>query len=309
MVGVAGAHGVKRIEIDYVLTVPVALRACFTVQGFTALLGRSGAGKTTLLRALAGLAPARGEPWQGLAPERRPIGYLPQQTLLFPHLNVLENTAYALKGRRRLEQAGTLLAELGLAALASRRADQLSGGQAKRIALARALAHGAELLLLDEPSVGLDSVTRDATLDWLVETATARGIPMLAATHDHEVATRAERLALLADGRIIQHGPAREVFSAPMGHAAATLLGYENIFERGDEVWAIRARDIRLDPAGERFSVLRVRELGTSLRLVCGPAPRLTVELPHGRAHDYPPGREIRLCLAAAARVEPASGT
>ncbi len=291
------------VEIDYTLSAPVALHACFTVRGFTALLGRSGEGKTSLLRALAGLLPAQGSPWQGLAPERRPIGYLPQETRLFPHLSVLENTAYALKGARRLEKARALLAELGLDELAARRPDQLSGGQAKRVALARALAHGAELLLLDEPSTGLDTVTRDATVDWLVETAAARGIPVLAATHDHEIAARAEQLALLAEGRIIQHGPAREVFSAPASRAAAELLGYENIFERDGALWAIHAASIRPDPSGEDFAVLSAREMGTGLRLICGPEPRLMVNLPQGGLETYPPGGAIRLSLAAAVRL------
>ncbi|MDE2239956.1 MAG: ATP-binding cassette domain-containing protein [Rhodospirillales bacterium] len=213
------------VEIDYTLTTPVPLRACFTVSGFTALLGRSGEGKTSLLRALAGLLPASGSPWPGLPPEQRPIGYLPQETRLFPHLSVLENTAYALTGKTRLHAARALLAELGLEDLGARRPHQLSGGQAKRVALARALAHGPELLLLDEPSAGLDRQTRDETLDWLKQTAKARGIPVLAATHDYDIAAQADALALLAESRIIQHGPAAEVFAAPASRAAAELLG------------------------------------------------------------------------------------
>lgn len=291
------------IEIDYELRAPVPVRARFTVRGFTVLLGRSGAGKTSLLRALAGLLPAQGSPWQGLAPEQRPIGYLPQATLLFPHLKVLENIAYALRGARRLEQARALLAELGLAALAARRPHELSGGEAKRVALARALARRAELLLLDEPSAGLDTVTRDATLDWLVETAAARGIPVLAATHDHAVAACAGWLALLAEGQIIQHGPSREVFAAPASRAAAELLGYESIFERAGASWAIRAGVLRPDPAGESFTVLAAREMGGGLRLTCGPDPRLMLDLPQGRVQDYPPGSTLRLNMRGAVRL------
>lgn len=290
-------------EIDYELCVPVAVRARFTVRGFTVLLGRSGAGKTSLLKALAGLLPAQGSPWQGLAPEQRPIGYLPQDTLLFPHLKVLENIAYALRGARRLEQARALLAELGLEALTARRPHELSGGEAKRVALARALARGAELLLLDEPSAGLDSVTRDATLDWLAETAAARGIPVLAATHDHGVAAYAGWLALLVEGRIIRHGPSRDVFAAPASRAAAELLGYENIFEREGGLWAIRASALRPDPAGESFTVISVREMGGGLRLACGPAPRLVLDLPQGQVRDYPPGSTLRLDMRGAVRL------
>ena len=213
------------IAIDLRLRAPVALQAAFPVQGFTALLGRSGAGKSSLLRALAGLLPSEGAPWAGLAPERRPVGYLPQETLLFPHLSVLENTAYALRGRGRLEEARRLLAALGLEALAQRRPAQLSGGQAKRVALARALAHRPDLLLLDEPSAGLDRQTRDETLGWLKQTAAAWGIPVLAATHDYDIAAQADALSLLAGGRIIQHGPTVELFAAPVSPEAAALLG------------------------------------------------------------------------------------
>ncbi|WP_234731276.1 ATP-binding cassette domain-containing protein [Acidocella facilis] len=213
------------IAVDLRLSAPVALHAAFPVRGFTALLGRSGEGKTSLLRALAGLLPSAGTPWAGLAPECRPVGYLPQETLLFPHLSVLENTAYALKGRGRLEEARRLLAALGLEALAARRPDQLSGGQAKRVALARALAHRPALLLLDEPSAGLDRQTRDETLGWLKQTAASWGIPVLAATHDYDIAVQADALALLAGGRIIQFGPTMELFAAPVSPEAAALLG------------------------------------------------------------------------------------
>ncbi len=291
------------INIDYTLSAPVPLRACFTVSGFTALLGRSGEGKTSLLLALAGLLPAIGSPWQGLAPEQRPIGYLPQETRLFPHLSVLENTAYALKGAGRFEKARALLAELGLESLAARQPHQLSGGQGKRVALARALAHGPQLLLLDEPSAGLDTLTRDATLDWLAETAAARGVPVLAATHDHEIAARAERLALLAQGQVIQHGPAREVFAAPASRSAAELLGYENIFERDGALWAVRAGSIRPDALGKPFTVISAREMGAGLRLVCGPTPRLVVNLQQGMAADYPPGTVLGLDLRGAFRL------
>ncbi len=293
----------KSVTIDYTLQAPAALRVRCEVRGFTALLGRSGTGKTSLLKALAGLLPAAGTPWPGLAPERRPVGYLPQDTLLFPHLTVLENTAYALRGRGRMDKARVLLDELGLAMLAARRPHELSGGQAKRVALARALAHGAELLLLDEPSAGLDTMTRDATLDWLIETAAARQVPVLAATHDHEVAARADHLALLAEGRIIQHGLAREVFEAPASRAAAELLGYENIFARGGALWAIRARRIVPDDAGEEFTVLSVRETGTGLHLMCGEAPRLLVDLPDGRLGQFAPGSRLSLNLGAAKRI------
>jgi molybdate transport system ATP-binding protein len=287
------------ITIDYTLNKPVPLRAQLTVQGFTVLLGRSGVGKTSLLRAVAGLLPAMGTPWQGLAPEQRPIGYLPQETLLFPHLSVLDNTAYALRGADRRQRATALLEELGLEALASRYPHELSGGQAKRVALARALAHGTELLLLDEPAAGLDSVTRDAMLDWLIETTACRNVPVLAATHDHEVAIRADRLVLLAEGQIIQEGPVRTVMEALSNRAAAELLGYENIYEQEGVLWALRAAAILPDAAGEPFKVISARVTAMGLRLVCEAEQRLVVDLPNGQLEDYPPGSILRLNLSA----------
>lgn len=289
--------------IDYTLHKPISVRACFEVHGFTVLLGRSGAGKTSLLRALAGLLPASGTPWNGLPPERRCVGYLPQEALLFPHLSVLDNTAYALRGPTRLEEAKNLLSALGLAALVDLKPAQLSGGQAKRVALARALARGVALLLLDEPSAGLDGLTRDEMLDWLLAAIAARKIPTLAATHDYQIAARADHLALLAEGRIIQSGPTRAVFAAPVSRAAASLLGYDNIFERSGADWAIHSSALSLDPDGEVFTVLDVQEAGLDLRLTCGPAPRLTITLPRGRKAAYPVGTQLRLDLRAAVRL------
>lgn len=289
--------------IDYTLHRPISVRACFEVHGFTVLLGRSGAGKTSLLRALAGLLPAVGTPWNGLPPERRCVGYLPQEALLFPHLSVLDNTAYALRSPTKREQARSLLAALGLAALEDLKPAQLSGGQAKRVALARALARGVELLLLDEPSAGLDGVTRDEMLDWLLATCAARKIPALAATHDYQIAARADHVVLLADGQIIQSGPARAVFAAPASRAAASLLGYDNIYEHRGADWAVHSSGLTLTPDGDIFTVMAVREAGDGLRLTCGPAPCLTITLPQGQKSAYPVGAQVRLDLRAAVRL------
>src|ERR1700733_2109341 len=97
--------------VDYRLTQPVVLHASFEIRGFTALLGRSGAGKSSLIKALAGLIHAVGTPWQGVPPEAREIGYLPQNAALFPHLTALENVAYPLRGRDRFDRAKALLDE------------------------------------------------------------------------------------------------------------------------------------------------------------------------------------------------------
>ncbi len=291
--------------VDYRLEAPVALAARFEVHGFTALLGRSGAGKTSLLKALAGLLPAVGAPWGflsggglsggGLSAQARPIGYLPQDAGLFPHLNVLENTAYALRGPRRFAQAQALLDELGLGALARRAVHQLSGGEAQRVALARALAHGPELLLLDEPLSGLDAATRDTALAWLHETLTTRGLPALAATHDPVIAGMADWLVLLAGGRVIQQGRTREVFNAPGSAAAAQLLGFENVWEEGGASYAIRAADIALAETGMPATVVSARGHGAGLRLECAGAARFVVHLRAGEPERLAPGAEVFL--------------
>ena len=137
------------LEVHYRLNRPVRLEARFRVRGFTVLLGQSGAGKTSLLKALAGLLPAEGTPFGGLPPERRPVGYLPQDLALFPHMTAWENVAFPLKGRDRKARALALLERVGLLEHAHKRPGELSGGQRQRVALARALARKPELLLLD----------------------------------------------------------------------------------------------------------------------------------------------------------------
>jgi molybdate transport system ATP-binding protein len=286
--------------VDYRLRHPIALHAEFEIRGFTALLGRSGAGKTSLLKALAGLLPANGSPYQGQPPETRSVGYLPQNAALFPHLTVLENICYPLRGAGRFTKGQALLDELDLTAYAHHRATALSGGQAQRVALARALARDPQLLLLDEPSAALDASTRDTTLAWLIETITARNIPALAATHDPTVAGLADWIVLLAQGRVIQQGAPRDLFNNPLSPAAAELLGFENIWRDAQGSFAIRATDIHLATAGIRATVVASREHGPDLRIDCIAPQRLVLLLKDGEASAFPPGKRIFLRLPPA---------
>ncbi len=220
------------MRIDLRIRRPVAIAADFEVRGFTVLLGASGAGKTTLLKALAGLVPAAGEPFAGLPPQRRPIGYVPQGYALFPHLTAWQNVAYAFGGRLppHRQAATALLASMGLDAHTARYPGQLSGGQQQRVALTRALARRPEILLLDEPTSALDTGTRDEVLAELIAHMHRLGTPALAATHDVNLAAMADWVALLVDGRIVQQGVPREVFDRPAGIHAAALLGLRNRF-------------------------------------------------------------------------------
>jgi molybdate transport system ATP-binding protein len=285
----------RALEIHYTLTAPIALDVRFEVRGFTALLGASGAGKTSLLKALAGLLPATGTPWEAMPAQARPVGYMPQGSAVFPHLSVLENVAFALRGKRRLPQAQTLLDDLGIGDLAARNGAKISGGEAQRVALARALARRPELLLLDEPSAALDAATRDTVIAQLIESIEASGIPALAATHDPAIAMLADWLVLLADGHIIQQGTPRELLNRPETIAAARLLGYQNFWLEGGKSYCIRAEDIQISNGGIDAVITGIREQGMDLRLTCRAPETLVVLIKAGEKSGFSIGQGIQL--------------
>lgn len=290
------------LQINYHLTTPITLDVQFEIRGFTALLGRSGAGKTSLLKALAGLLPANGTPWNGVPPESRPIGYLPQGAAIFPHLTVLENAAFALAGPSRLTTAQTLLDDLGIGHLAARSGAKISGGEAQRAALARALTREPKLLLLDEPSAALDATTRDAVLTQLIDITESRQIPALAATHDFAIAALAGWIVLLSEGRVIQQGPPSDLFNNPASIEAAKLLGYQNFWSENGQTQTIRAEDIDITPTGIPATITAIRPLGAGLRLNCAIPTPLTIHLPAPPATAYQPGQTIHLTFPPAKR-------
>jgi iron(III) transport system ATP-binding protein len=204
----------------------------------TAVLGPSGCGKTTLLRLLAGFEHAdSGEvrlgerplcgPGTHLNPERRQIGFVPQEGALFPHLDVAANIGFGLprKARRggRIEE---LLELVGLQGLGKRLPHQLSGGQQQRVALARALAPEPGLVLLDEPFDALDAGLR-AQVRGEVRTALARaGATALLVTHDQEEAlSLADLVAVMRDGHIVQAADPRTLYRDPVDEEVARFLG------------------------------------------------------------------------------------
>ncbi|MGH2996518.1 MAG: ABC transporter ATP-binding protein [Gaiellaceae bacterium] len=199
-----------------------------------ALVGPSGAGKTTLLRAIAGLArPERGRiglgdgAWfdseQGvdLPPERRSVGLVFQEYALFPHMTVAQNVSFG--GRLR---AAELLGAFGIAHLAATRPHELSGGQRQRVALARALAREPAVLLLDEPLAALDAHTRARVRAELREVLHRLSLPALLVTHDfHDAAALAERVGVLAEGRLVQLGTPAELVAEPASSFVADFTG------------------------------------------------------------------------------------
>jgi molybdate/tungstate transport system ATP-binding protein len=237
------------MRIDYRIDNPVTLHAAFDVEGFTVLLGASGEGKSLLLRAIAGLTPAQGEPFGGMPPQHRAVGYLPQGYALFPHLNAWQNVAFALRTQRRA-QALQLLERVHMAEFAERYPATLSGGQQQRVALARALARRPQLLLLDEPTSALDPVTRDDVIAELIGEVHEFGIPALAVSHDPHLAAVADRLVLMHERRIIQIGSPAEVNANPVDGSAARLLGHRNV-HRG----RIEARRLLWHDGGIAFPV------------------------------------------------------
>jgi iron(III) transport system ATP-binding protein len=208
----------------------------------TAVLGLSGCGKTTLLRVIAGFERAErgavslagGTLDDGrtyLPPERRHIGYVPQEGALFPHLSVEQNIGFALSRReRRGREVARLLELVGLVALAKRMPNELSGGEQQRVALARALALRPRALLLDEPFSSLDASLRSRVREEVHALLLEQGVTTVLVTHDQEEAlSLADTVAVLRDGRIVQQGAPKELYQQPVDEALARFLGTVNL--------------------------------------------------------------------------------
>ncbi|MEP6953350.1 MAG: ABC transporter ATP-binding protein, partial [Solirubrobacteraceae bacterium] len=252
------------------------LSLCVQAGTRAALVGPSGAGKTTLLRAIAGLEAVRegrvllaGREIHRAPPHRRGIAVVFQEPRLLGHLDVVDNVALPLRaagvGRRERRRAAALhLEEVGITALARRRVQGLSGGEQQRVALARALSGDPDLLLLDEPLGALDPNRRAALRRVIRDVQRERRLTTVIVTHDRsEAAELGDSIALMLEGRIVQHDEPRALFERPVSAAVARFFGVANLIAGEGGTLAVRPEHVRLDSgAGMPGTVLEAHYAG-----------------------------------------------
>ncbi len=216
----------------------------FTIQSgqYYTLLGPSGGGKTTLLRLIGGfIRPSRGQVLlhnqdvSELPPNQRPTSMVFQSYALFPHMNVERNVAYGLKLRKVprneiRDKVDRMLAMVGLDGYNERMPHELSGGQQQRVQLARSLVLDADILLLDEPLAALDAKLRKDMCLELKRLQEKVGITFIHVTHNQEEAlTVADRIAIIADGDLVEQGTARDIYETPQKRFTAEFIGDNNV--------------------------------------------------------------------------------
>lgn len=230
------------------------------------LLGPSGGGKTTLLRLFGGfIRPTRGKvllhgaDMSDHPPDRRPTSMVFQSYALFPHMSVAKNVGYGLRLRRMRskdvrERVEEMLEMLGLEGYGDRMPHELSGGQQQRVQLARALVLESDILLLDEPLAALDAKLRKEMCFELKHLQEKVGITFVHVTHNQEEAmTVADRIAIIADGDLVEEGDARSIYETPRHRFTADFIGENNIFE--GEVRESGADTVTLDLGFARVEV------------------------------------------------------
>ncbi|MDN5796508.1 MAG: ABC transporter ATP-binding protein [Intrasporangium sp.] len=211
------------------------------------VLGPSGCGKTTLLRAIAGFeTPDNGSitvagrqvagPGRRVVPaHQRGIGLVPQEGALFPHLSVAQNVGFGLRhlgGRERRARVRDALELVDLGQLSRRRPHELSGGQQQRVSLARAIAPGPRVVLLDEPFSALDEYLRESLREQVQSVLTALGTTAVLVTHDQQEALAlGDRVAVMRAGRMVQVDDPRTTYFRPLDLQLARFLGEAVVVE------------------------------------------------------------------------------
>jgi sulfate/thiosulfate transport system ATP-binding protein len=209
---------------------------------FFVLLGPSGSGKSTLLRAIAGLSGVdhgrialHGRDITHVAARKRGVGLVFQNYALFRHMTVAENIEFALRvrhmrARKRRQRRQELLRLVALEGMDDRLPAELSGGQQQRVAVARALAHKPEVLLLDEPFGALDAKIREELRRTIRQVQRELGITTVLVTHDQEEAfAMADRIGIMNLGRLLEVGAPHDLYSRPATRFVATFLGAANL--------------------------------------------------------------------------------
>ena len=232
------------------------------------LLGPSGGGKTTLLRLIGGfIRPSsgrillHGRDVSGLAPNQRPTTMVFQSYALFPHMNVEKNVGYGLR-LRKLPKAeirdtvARMLALVSLEGYGERMPHELSGGQQQRVQLARSLVLEADILLLDEPLASLDAKLRKDMCLELKRIQEQVGITFVHVTHNQEEAmTIGDRIALIADGELVEEGSARDVYERPRRRFTADFIGENNVLD--GRIAAVGDGEVTLDIGGATARIAR----------------------------------------------------
>jgi iron(III) transport system ATP-binding protein len=208
----------------------------------TAVLGASGSGKTTLLRLIAGFDGADAgrisiaghrvdDGRRTVSSRRRGVGYVPQDSALFPHLTVAGNIAFGMPRHRR-SRLPELVSLVGMDGYERRYPHQLSGGQQQRVALARALAREPQVVLMDEPFGALDAALRDTLRDDVARILADAGTTAILVTHDQDEAlSLAHRIAYLQAGRVTAHATPRELYDCPPTPQIAAAIGTANVLD------------------------------------------------------------------------------
>lgn len=208
------------------------------------ILGPSGTGKSVILDAIAGLIKLdsgkityNDANYSKLPPENREVGFIYQDYLLFPHLNVKENIIFGLKNRKySKKEIHNKLIDMcemfSIEHLLYRNPKTLSGGEQQRVAIARALITSPKIVLLDEPLSALDPCTKKKFMSILKKLNKETGAIFVHITHDfNEAKCLADKIAVIKDGSVIQTGKPKDIFENPSSEFVARFVGIENIFE------------------------------------------------------------------------------
>jgi ABC-type Fe3+/spermidine/putrescine transport system ATPase subunit len=230
-------ENVKKTYPDFSIALDLTIKKGELVS----ILGPSGSGKSTSLRLIAGFETPDtgrilidGKDVTHMNPAERKIGFVFQDYTLFPHMSVFENIAYGLKIRKKAkEDIESVVARnldlVGLPGYQRRSIQTLSGGEQQRTAIARALAVGPVLLMLDEPFSSIDTILRKELRQEIIRLQKALGITVVFVTHNQEEALAiSDRVVVLRSGSIVQAGTPQELYTRPTDRFVAAMVGVAN---------------------------------------------------------------------------------